>query len=67
MFDIACMKRYHPYDVYDVYDPNAPGGWRPRHATGHFTLYDGFTNIDGIHHDYWAQSKHIYFWKLPYD
>jgi hypothetical protein len=36
-------------------------------ATGHFTLYDGITNIDGPHHDYWAQSKHIYFWSLPFD
>jgi hypothetical protein len=36
-------------------------------ATGHFTLYDGITNVDGIHHDYWAQSKHIYFWSLPYE
>ena len=33
-------------------------------ATGHFTLFDGVTNVDGPDHDYSSLASRIYFWRL---
>ena len=43
------------------YEPK-PHVWS--NATGHFSLFDGVTNVDGPDHNYTSLASRIYFWRL---